>query len=215
MKKRLGHLKIYSVLLVLLLLICGCGADGDRKSTFQDNFTDSDGGWGADQREEFDRGYEDGEYFIDLHQSNWFAWANPGTQFDDASVTVDAYLSSGSQDGHFGVLCRYKDEDNFYYFAISADGYYAIFQREDGGNLQALTGEGDGMLFSPVIRTGGQTNNIRAVCQENDLSLYINGELLETVTDDAHSQGDVGLGAGSGSAGDARIQFDNFGATRP
>ena len=44
---------------------------------------------------------------------------------------------------------------------------------------------------------------------------YANGELLETVTDDVHSQGDVGLGAGSGSAGAARIQFDDFVATRP
>ena len=81
--------------------------------------------------------------------------------------------------------------------------------------MEIITDEDDGMVFSPVIRTGGQTNRIQAVCQGNELSLYVNDELLETVTDDTHSQGGVGLGAGSGSAGDARIQFDNFGATRP
>jgi hypothetical protein len=212
--KKLGHRKIYSILLILLL-ICGCSAGDNQGDTLEDSFEDSGSGWGTDQRDEFNRGYEDDEYFIELRESNWFAWANPGAQFDDVTVTVDAYLSSGSRDGHFGVLCRYENEDNFYYFAISADGYYAIFLREDGGNLQAITGDGEGMLFSPVIRTGGQTNSIRAVCQGNNLSLYVNGELLETVTNDAHPQGDVGLGAGSGSTGDSRIQFDDLVAARP
>jgi hypothetical protein len=107
------------------------------------------------------------------------------------------------------------DEDNFYYFAVSADGYYAIFRRENGRGLEVITGDGEGMIFSSAIRTGGQTNNIQAVCQGDDLSLYVNGRLLETVTDDVHSQGGVGLGAGSGPEGDVRIQFDDFSASRP
>ena len=214
--KRLGRrLQSYLSVLILLLLICGCNTGNDPAGPLQDDFRDLDSGWGTDQREEFNRGYADGEYFIELRQANWFAWAYPGAQFDDASVTVDAYLSSGSQDGHFGVLCRYQDEDNFYYFSISADGYYGIFRRENSGNLQAITGDGEGMLFSPVIQTGGQTNSIRAVCREDTLSLYVNGKLLEAVTDDAHSQGGVGLGAGSGSSGNTRIQFANFAVARP
>lgn len=214
--KRLDRcLKSCPVVLILLLLICGCSAGNDLGTPLEDDFRDSDSGWGADHREEFDRGYEDGEYFIELHESNWFAWASPGVQLNDARVTVDAYLASGSRDGHFGVLCRYENENNFYYFAISADGYYAIFRRENGGDLQAITGDGEGMLFSPIIRTGGQPNTIRAVCQGDDLSLYVNNELLETVSDDAHSQGDVGLGAGSGPAGDARVQFDDLIVTEP
>lgn len=215
MMRAFCRLKGCLVVLGVLLLACGCAGGDDQAPLFQDDFDSPRSGWGADQRDESERGYEDGEYFIELHEPNWFAWAEPGIQFDDMSVEVDVHLDSGSQDSHFGVLCRHVDVDNFYYFAISADGYYAIFRRTDGGDLQVLTGNGSGMAPSPAIRTGEQTNHVRAVCQGDKLSLYVNGELLETVPDDTHAQGDVGLGAGSGPQGDVRIQFDGFLVTVP
>jgi len=182
---------------------------------FQDDFDNPRSGWGAEQRERFERGYEGGDYFIQLYEPNWFAWAHPGKQFDDVSVEVDVYLASGSHDSHFGVLCRHVDLDNFYYFAISADGYYAIFRRVDGGVLEVLTGDGSGMTYSPAIRTDRQTNRVLAVCQADELALHVNGELLEMVIDDTYTSGDVGIGAGTGAQGDVRVQFDNFLVTKP
>jgi hypothetical protein len=203
----------------VLLLACGCASTStngdDQGALFRDGFDSPRSGWGTDEREEFSRGYEAGEYFIELHEPNWFAWADPGTQFDAVIVEVDVYLASDSQDGHFGVLCRHADVDNFYYFAISADGYYAIFRRVDGGDLKVLTGDGSGMVPSSAIKTGKQTNSITAVCQGDELSLYVNDELLEIVTDDTHTRGSVGLGAGSGAEGGLRVQFDNFLVTEP
>jgi hypothetical protein len=209
------RLKSCTIVLLLSLLIYGCGMDGDQGSAFQDGFEDPRSGWGTDQRREFDRGYGGGEYFVDLHALTWFAWANPGASFDDVVVEVDAYLASGPSDSHFGALCRYVDEGNFYYFAISPDGYYAIFRRLAGGRLDILTGDGSGMVFSPAVKTDGQVNRVKVVCQGDELSLYVNGEPLDTVTDDAHSQGDVGLGVGSGSEGNARVHFDGFSAAKP
>ncbi|MEA3340366.1 MAG: hypothetical protein U9R15_10405 [Chloroflexota bacterium] len=210
-----GHRWIVKSCLIALslLLACGCSRDDGAGPLFQDNFDDANSGWDADERDEFGRGYGKGEYFIELYEPNWFAWASPGQRFDDVSVEVDVHLTSGSYDGHFGVLCRHVNLKNFYYFAISADGYYAIFRRVDGGDLETLSGDGSGMAHSPVIKTGEQSNDVRAVCQGNELSLYVNDELLETVTDDAHAQGDVGVGAGSVSEGDLRIQFDDFAVT--
>ena len=215
MKRGYCRLKGCLVVLGVLLLACGCTGGDDQESLFQDGFDNPRSGWGEDQCEEFERGYEDGEYSVVLHEPNWFAWTYPGEQFDSVSVEVDVYLASGSQDSHFGVLCRHVDVENFYYFAISADGYYAIFRRVDGGDLEILTGDGNGMAPSLAIRTGEQANRILAVCQGDELSLYVNGELLEAVSDDVHTQGDVGIGAGSGSEGDIRVQFDDFVVTRP
>jgi len=215
MERRYWFIKSCSLALALSLLLCGCGRDSDDAPLFQDDFDDSSSGWDVDERDEFERGYEKDKYFIELYEPNWFAWACSGQRFDDVSVEVEVYPPPGSQGDHFGVLCRHADLKNFYYFAISADGYYAIFRRVDGGDLQVLTGDGDGMIHSPSIRTGGQSNDIRAVCQGDELSLYVNGELLETVSDDTHRRGDVGIGAGSGVAGDTRIRFDNFVVARP
>jgi hypothetical protein len=199
----------------LLMLACGCTRHDDQSSLFQDDFDNPRSGWGADRREQFERGYADGLYLFDLYEPHWFAWAHPGQQYDDVSVEVDVSLASGSPDSHFGLLCRHVDLGSFYYFAISADGSYAIFRREDGGDLEILTADGRGMVPSAAVRTGGELNHVRAVCEGSELSLYVNDELVDTVTDDANTRGDVGIAAGSGVEGDALVQFDNFRAARP
>jgi hypothetical protein len=161
------------IALALSLLLCGCECDG-QGTLFEDAFENSVSGWGADQRDGFDRGY----------------------------------------DGHYGVLCRYQDADGFYYFAVSADGYYAIFRRAEG-DMRILTGDGSGMLPSPHIKTGTQVNRVLGVCDGDELSLYVNGQWLATVTDNEYARGDVGLGASSGPGGGTRIVFDNFVVTAP
>jgi hypothetical protein len=71
------------------------------------------------------------------------------------------------------------------------------------------------MVPSTAIRQGGSVNHLEATCQGNQLSLVVNGELLETVTDNALAQGEVGIAAGSGPLGGVRIHFDNFVAAEP
>jgi hypothetical protein len=213
MKRSCCHLWRCLLIAPVMLLLCGCGGD-DQGPLFQDDFENSGSGWKADQRDEFDRGYKGGEYFFELHESDWLAWARPGKKFDDVSVEVDARVASGAQDGHFGILCRYRDADNFYYFAVSADGYYAIFRRAEG-DMKVLTANGKGMLFSSSIKTDRQVNRVAAVCRGDELSLYANGQWLATVTDDTHANGDVGIGAGSGPEGITRVLFDNFVVTAP
>ena len=201
------------IVLALSLLLCGCQC-ADQGTLFEDAFEDSGSGWGTEQRDGFDRGYDDEVYFFDLRASNWLAWASPGRDFGDVSIEVDARAASGAQDGHYGVLCRYQDADSFYYLAVSADGYYAIFRRVAGG-MEILTGDGSGMLSSLHIKTGTQVNRVLGVCDGDELSLYVNSQWLATVTDDEYVQGDVGLGAGSGPGGGARVVFDNFVVTAP
>jgi hypothetical protein len=215
MRRRCRPVAICLIVLAVFLLAPGCAVDEDQGSLFQEDFDSQRGEWGSDQGDDFERGYEGGEYFIELRKTNWFAWTYPGKQFEDVCVEMDVYLASGSPGGHFGALCRHVDVDNFYYFGISSDGYYAIFRRADGGDLEVISGEGIGMLPSPIIKTGGEVNHVSAVCKGDELSLYVNGELLETVSDDTHTQGDVGLGAGSGPEGGARVRFDDFVVTRP
>jgi hypothetical protein len=208
------HLRRCLIALTLVLLVSSCAGSAGQAAPFQDSFDNPRSGWGEDQRDEFERGYENDEYFIELYTPDWFAWARSGKQLDDVSVETNVYLASGAPDGHFGVLCRYVNADNFYYFAISADGYYAIFSRVDG-EMGILTGNGSGMIPSPAIKTGGEVNRITAVCRGNELSFSVNGQLLDTVTDRDHARGDVGLGAGSGPAGSALVRFDDFSMTAP
>jgi hypothetical protein len=199
----------------VLVSLSGCCGGGDEVVLFEDSFDDPRSGWGEDERYEFARGYDrDEAYYFELYEPNWFAWARPGTKLSDVRVQVDARAVSEVQDAHYGVICRYADLDNFYYFAVSADGYYAIFRRYDG-DIDVLSGDGSGMMFSPSIKTGKQVNRVVAICQEDALTLYVNGGQLASVTDDTHAKGDVGVAAGRGVEGRARIHFDGFVVTAP
>ena len=53
--------------LVLLVLLSGCCGDGGEAVLFEDTFDDPRSGWGEDERDEFERGYDRDEayYLID------------------------------------------------------------------------------------------------------------------------------------------------------
>jgi len=204
--------RLLLALFLLLALLSGCRRAEEGTLLFRDRFGNENGGWGSESQSTFDRGYQRGEYFIEVYEPDWLAWARPHERFTDVDIEVEAHQVAGSPDGHFGALCRFRAPDDFYYFAVSDDGYYAIM-RVENGEAEVLTG--DGMLPSAAIQTGGAVNVIRAVCMREQLTLYVNDEQVASVTDDAFQRGDVGLGVGAGPAGAIRVHFDNFTVAAP
>jgi hypothetical protein len=199
-------------LVAVLLLLAGCTSD-EEGLLLEDRFGNPEENWGVESQSDFDRGYQDGEYFIEVYRSNWLVWAIPGERFTDVDVAVDARRVSASAGGNFGLLCRYTPPETFYYFAISQDGFYAILYVEEGV-ANVLTG--DGFLPSPAIRTGEDAvNRIRAVCEGDRLGLYVNDQEVASVIDLSLRRGDVGLAVGSGPDTSTRIHFDNLIVVRP
>ncbi len=195
-------------LLMLLGLLSGCLG---TSQPFTDDFSDPASGWGAASHETYVRGYQQGRYLFQIDVPQWFVWATSGRSYDDVEVTT-VVRSGGPSDDHFGVLCRYADEQ-FYYFAISSDGYYAIFRMDDDGTLVPMTGKA--MLKSTLIHADGTDNRLMASCQGSTLTLYANGEEVAQVEDDALTKGDVGMAAGTVSEGGTTIWFDDFEAQKP
>ncbi len=194
------------VLLVLLLLAAGCNSRGGEP-LLEDHFSDPRSGWGSDSQPTFDRGYEEGEYFIEVYDEDWFVWAPSGNRFRDVDVTVEARPVGVFSDGHFGLLCRYRSPDNFYYLGITLDGYYAIIRVKEG-RTAFLTG--NGFTYSPAILPRGGKFLLRAVCAGDQLSLYVANTLIATARDDSFDRGDVGLGVGSGADDSIRVHFDDL-----
>lgn len=83
---------------------------------------------------------------------------------------------------HYGVFCRYTDEA-FYYFATSTDGQAVIYRREQNGELTVLTAQDISDL--PFDYSEAADTRLLAVCHEDNLTLYINGDLVTQVVDDA------------------------------
>ncbi|MCJ7737281.1 MAG: hypothetical protein MUQ10_08215 [Anaerolineae bacterium] len=206
--------RVHVVSAILLTAVFMVGDCLGVAPSFVDEFTVLENGWEEDNRNGFERGYDGGEYYIKLTSTDWFAWAYPPRKFEDAEIAVYASLASGSIDNHFGVVRRYASPGDFYYLAVSSDGYYGFVRRIDGGALECIS-DANGML--PLSESDGSDGVVRvsAICQGTELSLYLNDQWIVSVTDDNHSKGYVGVGAGSGATGDVRVNFDSFSVRVP
>lgn len=179
---------------------------------FQDDFSDPTSGWDRVNVAEGVTDYQDGKYRILVNLDNTDVWANPGLNFEDVIIEVEATKAGGPDDNSFGVLCRYQGIDNYYFFYLSSDGYYGIGKVLNGE--QMLIGM-DSLLPSDAIHTGTATNIIRAECVDNRLTLFANGVQLGEATDDSFKDGDVGLVAGTYNDIGVDILFDNFVVRKP
>lgn len=216
MKTKLYLLAIISVLLVAALA-CSIGSDSESEPLptgvlFKDDFSDTSSGWDRVDVSEGVTDYADGVYRIWVNTDSTDVWANPGLNFNDTTIEVEATKVGGPDDNDFGVICRYEDESNFYSFIVSSDGYYAIVRVLDG--TQEILGEED-MMPSDTINLGNATNDIMADCIGSTLTLYVNGSQLISANDSSFSSGDVGLLAGTFDTPGTDIHFDNFVVRQP
>jgi hypothetical protein len=207
---------LFSSALLWAVLACSAASGGTVEQPsgvlFQDDFSDPESGWDRVIVSDGVTDYADGVYRIFVNTSNTDVWANPALDFTDVSVEVDATKVDGENDNDYGVICRYQDGENFYFFVISSDGYYGIGKISAG--LQQLIGV-DSMPPSDAIRQGNATNHLRAVCAGSKLSFYVNDQFLAEYEDTEFTSGDVGLVAGTFDTPGVDIHFDNFVVTEP
>lgn len=205
---------------VLVTLACqavtsGTGQGGSPAPDnvlFRDDFSDTSSGWDRVNVSDGVTDYADGVYRIFVNTSNTDVWANPGLNFSDVRIEVDATKVGGDDNNDFGLICRYQDGANFYFFVISSDGYYGVGKFVEGE--QKLIGS-ESMPASDKVNQGNATNHLRADCVGNKLRLYVNDELLTEVEDSEFTSGDVGLLAGSFDQPGTDIHFDNFSVLKP
>ncbi len=215
--------QLIAVLAALLIASLACSVlNGDDSSVgapalppdilFQDDFSDPSSGWDQVEVPEGITDYENGYYRMLVNTEETDIWANPGLFFTDVVIEVDAEKVGGPDDNDFGIICRYQDIDNFYFFIISSDGYYGVGKVINGE--QELIGT-DQMYPDDAIKQGNTTNQIKADCIGSHLVLHANGTQLADVQDTAFSSGDVGLIAGTFAQPGTDIHFDNFVVKKP
>jgi len=181
--------------------------DGGNDVLFKDDFSKTGSGWDRYDDDGSVTDYADGGYRILVGKENWYNWANPYKNFTDVQVEVDV-TKQANPDGDAGIICRYVDVSNFYFLRITTDGYYAISKLVDGSETTLGAGE---YTATDAVNTGvGAVNHVRADCVGSTLTLYVNGEKLEQVTDSTFDSGDVGLLGGSFETGGVDLLFDNF-----
>jgi len=218
MKKR----NLFPVVIILLFISMSCTwmtqaeyyvdppQTGD--TILWDDYSDSDYGWNTWNQNNSAVDFDSGGLRFYINQLDYDYWSTIPLTLKDVQVDVVASRVTGPDDNHFGVVCRYKNRDNFYAFLISSDGYLGILKVKDG-EYSWLTGED--MQYSEAILQGENTNYLRAECIGQNLILYVNGQKLAVANDTDLKSGRVGLLAGTYETPGVDILFDNFAVYQP
>jgi serine/threonine-protein kinase len=178
---------------------------------YRDDFGNAATGWDDGQANNGQVGYRSGAYAIEVLEQNWLIWgvANAGP-LADVRITVEARNVGQAQDSAFGVVCNYQDEDNYYQLGMGPDGYYAIVRTLDGEST-VLTNDENNWILSDAIALNAEQYTIEATCGAGGrLSLAVDGVEIASVTDDALTEGDVGLFARTFEQTPAEVRFDDF-----
>ena len=214
MQKPLAFCLVFFLSMSLACSLSQFGQDSTPAGArlYQDDFTDSQSGWGVLTSDAGVAGYSKAAYHIYIKSPNINLWAHPDVEFGAARIEVDVVTTGGPSENRMGLICRMKDAANFYYFVISDDGYYGIGKVKNGQWSLLETKE---MRPSAAILKGRQTNRLRADCVDGLFAFYVNNHLVGTAADNDFPTGNVGILAGSFDSPGVDVYFDNFVVYKP
>jgi hypothetical protein len=124
----------------------------------------------------------------------------------DALVEVDVTRNRGAVNDTYGLLVRFVDNDNFYYFGISGAGTYSFWRvvADEWSPLAEWT------AVDAIDVTDDATNRLGVLAQGDRFLLMVNDILVADVTDATFAAGGAGLYAGTYEYGDLDVTFDNL-----
>lgn len=205
-------LSVLSACRPAFLAVDGLPWIGDEPVLFRDDFSEDSGIWTTWETQSSFSAFDHGGLRFWSGVPEYQFWSVPGLNFKDVLINVHARKLTGPDNNLFGLICRYQDSDNFYALTLGSDGYYGIYKRVDGE--QSLI-EQTHMDFSEAITRGEGVNAVRAVCQADQLALFVNDVKLIQVRDDTFGNGDVGIIAGNFNETGVDIVFDDFIVVKP
>lgn len=210
--------------LVLAALACGLPGGRDATSTpiptqtqpstgkelLRDDFTSSQWGTGTDADSSIE--YVNAALHFIVYTKNWFSWSTPNnTVYQDVHIEVTAINNDTDSTTALGVMCnKQSSESSFYYFAMTPAGEYAI-ARATAGQQDVFLTNNDRWATSDLIARNAPSYRLGVDCGNGKLTLYVDGQQIDSVADTTYTSGEVALFVWSGEeATNTNIAFDDF-----
>ena len=204
MHNYLARLFVFLGLTAVLITAC------NTTQTYTETF-DEPGSWRVERSGDVVGEIRDGVFDFTVIADELTSWTTAGKNFSDGIYTVEATQVAGPDNNAYGLLFRVDDEnDNFYAFQISGDGFVWIGRYRNGGAAEAEPIVNDWWFESPVINQGNATNKLSVRAEGQNLIFFVNDQEVGRVTDDAFSRGDIGLMVRTLGFGGVQVHFDNF-----
>lgn len=174
----------------------------------EDDFRGRDTNWGTGTDTDSSVEYVDDTLKFELYTTNFFVWSTPGdTEYSNIHVEVTVNNSSADPNAAFGIMCNQQFmDDEFYYVYITPSGDYGIVKsRFVEEEVDLATGSSD------LIPQNASSYRIGMDCGNGAISLYVNGQLIDTGYDEEYATGGVALFAWSDEvANGVTVFFDDF-----
>uniref|UniRef100_A0A7C4KKJ9 DUF1080 domain-containing protein n=1 Tax=Anaerolinea thermolimosa TaxID=229919 RepID=A0A7C4KKJ9_9CHLR len=153
---------------------------------------------------------EDGALALTGRNANgWLGWSltyaqNPSDFYLEA--TFRARTCAGSD--LYGIVFRASKENAGYFFGVTCDGRYNLTYRDLNNDIQ---NELISMKAASAIQAGSdQINRLGVFAQGEKISLYINGSLIDEVTDSTRSSGYFGAFVAANQTAGFRADLDQI-----
>jgi hypothetical protein len=211
MKNKFSQVFIAVAALVLASLACSLPGRG---ALLEDDFSGGDRTWGTGTDADRSVEYSNDALKFLVNKDLYFVWSTPNAEdYENVHVEVTAINNSTDSTGAFGLLCNLQITNTSYYFAITGAGEYAIGRYTFAGDT-LLTNDGQ-WSKSSMIAEDADSYRIGADCGNNTLTLYVDGQRVDSVSDSTYTSGNVGVFAWSGEElNGTDVSFDDFVITK-
>jgi hypothetical protein len=176
---------------------------------FEDDFSTSAWGTGTDSDSSVE--YENQALHFFVNKDFWYVWSTPNEEnYEDIHIEVTAVNNSTDPKGSFGIICNLQNaDDTSYYFAVTGSGDYAIGRYTLTDDI-LLTNDGE-WAPSSAITPSADSYRVGVDCGNGILNLYVDGQLVDSVSDATFTSGNVGLFAWSDEKQNSTdVTFDDF-----
>jgi hypothetical protein len=190
--------------------LSGLGGSG---AILQDDFSSEQWGTGTDADSSIE--YSNGALQMLIYTENYYVWSTPNDErYENVHIEVTAINNNTDPTTAFGVMCHQQVTDSGYYFAITPAGQYAIAKNTVTEKDVFLTNDNT-WEYSDAIPANASSYRIGVDCGNGTLALYVDGQLVDSVSDSDFTSGGVALFTWSGEeVPSADVSFDDFIMTR-
>jgi hypothetical protein len=204
--------KIFLAIACLALVALSCQAAsnlGGSGAILEDDFSSASWGTGTDATSSIE--YANDALQMKVFTANYFVWSTPNDEdYENIHMEVTAINNNTDPTTAFGIMCHQQITDSGYYVAITAAGQYAIAKSSVADKDVFLTNENT-WEYSDFITPNATSYRIGADCGNGTLTLYVDGQKVDSVTDTDYTSGGVALFVWSGEdVPSADVTFDDF-----
>ncbi len=136
---------------------------------------------------------EDDHLLFDLGDEDLYVYyVYTPYEYEDVSITLNAE-NRGRNNNNVSLVCRMNSEGTQWYeFSVESGGLWYLYAVEDKYNVIANGG-------TQALKQGREVNEYGMTCEGDEITLFINGEELRSVTDTTYgfNEGMVGFNISS------------------